>query len=129
MEQAAIGVIGGSGLYAIDGMSVVDEVRPETPFGSPSDAIVVGELAGQRVAFLPRHGRGHRISPSEINYRANIYALKQLGVERVISVSAVGSMRETIHPLDVVIPDQLFDRTVLRHRTFFGDGIVAHVAF
>src|SRR5438128_151304 len=110
-------------------MTVLDEVSLETPFGRPSDAIVVGELGGQRVAFLPRHGRAHRIGPSEINYRANVYALKAIGVDRIISVSAVGSMRETIHPLDVVVPAQLFDRTVARPRTFFGDGVVAHVAF
>jgi len=127
LASAAIGVIGGSGLYQIEGLAGAEEVRVETPFGDPSDSVVVGELAGVRVAFLPRHGRGHRISPSEINARANVYALKSLGVERLISISAVGSMREDVHPLDVLVPDQIFDRTVLRARSFFGDGIVAHV--
>ncbi len=124
---ATIGIIGGSGLYQIDGLANVEEVPIATPFGDPSDRLVLGELEGVRVAFLPRHGRGHRISPSEINARANIYALKSLGVERVISVSAVGSMREDVHPLDLLVPDQIFDRTALRPRSFFGDGIVAHV--
>jgi len=127
MPSATVGVIGGSGLYQIEGMRDATDVKVSTPFGDPSDSIVVGELAGVRVAFLPRHGRGHQISPTEINARANVYALKSLGVERLISVSAVGSMREEIHPLDLVVPDQIFDRTVLRPRTFFGDGIVAHV--
>jgi 5'-methylthioadenosine phosphorylase len=125
--RATVGVIGGSGLYQIEGLVDEQEVRITTPFGDPSDSIVVGELAGVRVAFLPRHGRGHRISPTEVNARANIYALKSLGVERIVSVSAVGSMREDVHPLDVLVPDQIFDRTVLRPRSFFGDGIVAHV--
>jgi 5'-methylthioadenosine phosphorylase len=124
---ATVGVIGGSGLYAIDGLGDPQEVRVTTPFGDPSDSIVVGELSGVRVAFLPRHGRGHRISPTEVNARANIYALKSLGVERVISVSAVGSMREDVHPLDMLVPDQICDRTVLRPRSFFSDGVVAHV--
>ncbi len=127
MPSATVGVIGGSGLYQIEGMRGATEVAVSTPFGEPSDQIVIGELAGTRVAFLPRHGRGHRIGPSEINFRANVYALKSLGVERLISVSAVGSMREDIHPLDLVVPDQIFDRTVLRARTFFGDGVVVHV--
>ncbi|MGH2460510.1 MAG: S-methyl-5'-thioadenosine phosphorylase [Chloroflexota bacterium] len=127
MPSATVGVIGGSGLYQIEGMRAATEVAVSTPFGDPSDSIVVGEIEGRRVAFLPRHGRGHRIGPSEINFRANVYALKSLGVERLISVSAVGSMREGIRPLDLVVPDQIFDRTVLRPRTFFGDGIVAHV--
>jgi 5'-methylthioadenosine phosphorylase len=127
LPAATVGVIGGSGLYEIEGLVHGEEVRVETPFGDPSDRIVVGELTGVRVAFLPRHGRGHRISPSEINARANVYALKALGVERLVSISAVGSMREDVHPLDVLVPDQIFDRTVLRARSFFGEGIVAHV--
>ncbi|MBI3967189.1 MAG: S-methyl-5'-thioadenosine phosphorylase [Chloroflexi bacterium] len=129
MAGAIVGVIGGSGLYQIEGMRDVDEVPVTTPFGDPSDAITIGTLGSQRVAFLPRHGRGHRISPTELNVRANIYALKSLGVEWVISVSAVGSMKEEIAPLDVVIPDQLFDRTKSRINTFFGDGLVVHVSF
>ena len=124
---ASIGVIGGSGLYEMEGLTRVREVRVATPFGSPSDAVVVGELEGVRVAFLSRHGRGHRFSPSEINYRANIYALKKLGVERVISVSAVGSMKEALHPGHVVIPDQFYDQTKRRIGTFFDRGLVAHV--
>ena len=129
MTEATIGIIGGSGLYQIDAMTDVSETRVETPFGPPSDAIVLGTLEGQRVAFLPRHGRGHRISPSEIPFRANIYALKTLGVERIISVNAVGSLREDMAPMDIVIPDQLIDRTRLRENTFFQGGIVAHIAF
>jgi 5'-methylthioadenosine phosphorylase len=129
MTQATIGVIGGSGLYQIEGLSDVEEVHVQTPFGSPSDAITIGTLAGQRVAFLPRHGRGHRILPSELPARANIYALKSLGVEYVISVSAVGSLREELAPLHVVIPDQLVDRTRQRVSTFFGEGLVVHIAF
>lgn len=129
MASAKIAVIGGSGFYDIEGIEEVEEVRVSTPFGDPSDAITLGTLAGQRVAFLPRHGRGHRISPSELNQRANIFALKLLGVERIISISACGSMREDLHPLDVVIPDQLFDRTRGRPSTFFDDGIVVHVGF
>lgn len=129
MAQAQVGIIGGSGLYQIEGLADVEEVKINTPFGAPSDAVTIGNLQGRRVAFLPRHGRGHRISPSELNVRANIYALKSLGVEWIISVSAVGSMKEEIAPLDVVIPDQLFDRTKSRPSTFFGDGIVAHVSF
>jgi 5'-methylthioadenosine phosphorylase len=124
---ASIGVIGGSGLYGMEGLTRVREVRVTTPFGPPSDAVVVGELDGVRVAFLSRHGRGHRLSPSEINYRANIYALKKLGVERIISVSAVGSMKEALHPGHVVIPDQFYDRTTRRVGTFFEKGLVAHV--
>ena len=124
---ASIGVIGGSGLYEMEGLTRVREVRVATPFGPPSDSVVVGELEGVRVAFLSRHGRGHRFSPSEINYRANIYALKKLGVERVISVSAVGSMKETLHPGHVVIPDQFYDQTKRRIGTFFDRGLVAHV--
>ena len=130
-SQAAlkIGIIGGSGLYTMAGLSEAREVRVKTPFGDPSDAIVTGRLEGRRVAFLSRHGRGHRFSPSDINYRANICALKMLGVERILSVSAVGSLREELPPLDFLIPDQFFDRTRGRLATFFGGGIVAHVGF
>jgi 5'-methylthioadenosine phosphorylase len=124
-----IGIIGGSGLYSMEGLADTKEMRVRTPFGDPSDAIVVGTLEGKRVAFLARHGRGHRISPSEINYRANIFALKMLGVERVISVGAVGSLREELPPLDFLVPDQFFDRTRGRIATFFGGGVVAHVGF
>lgn len=127
--QASVGVIGGSGLYEMEGLTTVREVRVRTPFGPPSDAIRVGTLEGTRVAFLSRHGRGHRLNPSEINYRANIYALKALGVSRVISVSAVGSMKESIEPGDVVVPDQFIDLTKRRASTFFEGGLVAHVAF
>jgi 5'-methylthioadenosine phosphorylase len=127
--KAEIAVIGGSGLYDIEGMTRVKEVRVTTPFGAPSDHIVLGELDGVRVAFLARHGRGHRWSPSEINYRANIYALKSLGVTRIISVSAVGSMKEHVKPGDVVLPQQFIDLTKHRASTFFDKGIVAHVAF
>ncbi len=128
-EPIAIGIIGGSGLYSMAGLTDTREIRVKTPFGDPSDAIVTGTLEGRRVAFLARHGRGHRISPSEINFRANIYALKILGVERIISVSAVGSLREDVAPLDFVVPGQFFDRTRTRISTFFGGGIVAHVSF
>jgi len=129
MTTAKLAVIGGTGFYQMEGIQDVEEVRVSTPFGEPSDAVVVGTLGGQRVAFLPRHGRGHRVSPGELNQRANIFALKTLGVERIISISACGSMREDIHPLDVVIPDQIFDWTRRRPSTFFGDGLVAHVGF
>ncbi len=129
MAEARVGVIGGSGLYQIEGLSDIEEVKVNTPFGEPSDSIIIGTLNGVRVAFLPRHGRGHRISPSELPARANIYALKSLGVERIISVSAVGSLKEEIAPLHLVIPDQLIDRTRGRVSTFFGGGIVAHVGF
>ena len=128
-EAVNIGIIGGSGLYHMAGLTATREVRVKTPFGDPSDAIVVGTLEGRRVAFLARHGRGHLISPSEINYRANIWAMKSLGVERIISVSAVGSLREDLPPLDFLIPDQFYDRTHHRIATFFGGGIVAHVGF
>lgn len=128
-EPVCIGIIGGSGLYSMNGLSDTREIRVKTPFGAPSDAFVIGKLEGKRVAFLARHGRGHRFSPSEINYRANIYAMKTLGVERILSVSAVGSLREDLHPLEFLIPDQFFDRTRGRIATFFGDGIVAHVGF
>jgi 5'-methylthioadenosine phosphorylase len=120
-------VVGGSGLYAMEGLGDLREVRVKTPFGDPSDAILVGELDGVAVAFLPRHGRGHVLGPSELPARANIFALKSLGVERVISVSAVGSLKDGIHPLEMVVPDQLIDRTRVRPATFFQDGIVAHV--
>ncbi len=124
-----IGVIGGSGLYEMPGFSETRELRVETPFGEPSDAYVVGTLAGRQVAFLARHGRGHRILPSEINFRANICGFKKLGVERIVSLSAVGSLKEEHKPTDFVVPDQFFDRTSKRVSTFFGDGIVAHVGF
>lgn len=129
MAEATIGFIGGSGLYDVDGMTARREVEISTPFGYPSDKIVLGEIEGARCAFLPRHGRGHRVSPSELPARANIYALKSLGVERLVSVSAVGSLREELRPLDLVIPDQIIDRTRERPSTFFGDGVVAHVGF
>ena len=129
MPDPKIAFIGGSGLYDIDGMENRREAIVETPFGDPSDAVVVGEINGVEVAFLPRHGRGHRFSPTEIPVKANIYALKSLGVERVVSVSAVGSLKEQIKPLDLVVPDQIIDRTRHRSDTFFGDGIVAHVGF
>lgn len=129
MSQAEIGIIGGSGLYAMPGLSAVREVRQETPFGDPSDVYVLGMLEGRKVAFLARHGRGHRILPTELNFRANIYGFKQLGVERIVSVSAVGSLKEEHKPLEFVIPDQFFDRTRHRVDTFFGDGVVAHIAF
>ncbi len=128
MAAADIGVIGGSGLYDIEGIEAVREVAVETPFGEPSDPIHIGTLNEVRVAFLPRHGRGHRILPSEINFRANIYAMKKLGVRRIVSVSAVGSMKEGIAPGHIVIPDQFYDNTRRRHSTFFGDGIVGHVS-
>ena len=129
MSRARVAVIGGSGFYALEDLTDVEEVRPDTPFGPPSDAIVIGTLKDTRVAFLPRHGRGHRILPSELPSRANIYALKTLGVEFVIGVSAVGSLRQELAPLDLTVPDQLIDRTTGRPGTFFGDGLVAHVAF
>jgi 5'-methylthioadenosine phosphorylase len=128
-QQASIGIIGGSGLYSIPGFTGQEEVKLDTPFGAPSDAYIVGELEGKRVAFLARHGRGHRISPSELNFRANIYGMKMLGVERILSLSAVGSLKEEHRPLDFVIPDQFFDRTRGRVSTFFTDGIVAHISF
>ena len=129
MPDPKIAFIGGSGLYDIDGMENRREITVETPFGDPSDAVVVGEINGVEAAFLPRHGRGHRFAPTEIPVKANIYALKSLGVERVVSVSAVGSLKEHIKPLDLVVPDQIIDRTKLRSAPFFGDGIVAHVGF
>src|ERR1700686_3709024 len=126
---ATVGIIGGSGLYEMNGLTNTREIRVKTPFGAPSDAIVLGALEGKRVAFLARHGRGHRILPSEINYRANVYAMKLLGVERIVSVSAVGSLKEDMRPGEFLVPDQFFDRTKNRISTFFGEGIVAHVAF
>ncbi len=127
--RADIGIIGGSGLYDMDGLRSVKELRVRTPFGFPSDAVILGELDGIRIAFLSRHGRGHTLSPSEINYRANVYALKSLGVRRLISVSAVGSMKESIEPGHVVFPDQFIDLTKRRASTFFEGGAVAHAAF
>jgi 5'-methylthioadenosine phosphorylase len=129
MTEAKIGVIGGSGLYHIEGITDAKEIKVNTPFGEPSDALVVGTLEGVEIAFLPRHGKGHRISPTELPARANIYALKSLGVEWIISVSAVGSLKEEIKPLDLVIPDQIIDRTKNRISTFFSEGLVGHVSF
>ncbi len=127
--MSRIGIIGGSGLYDIEGIKDVERVEVDTPFGKPSDSFTLGKLAGREVVFLPRHGSGHTISPSELPFRANIYAMKKLDVAQIIAVSAVGSMKEEIRPLDIVIPDQFFDRTKARESTFFGDGIVAHVGF
>ena len=131
MEHVRIGMIGGSGLYQMPELTNVEEVHVDTPFGSPSDSFVIGTLENERVAFLPRHGRGHRLTPTEVPFRANIYAMKLLGVERILSASAVGSLQEKYAPLDMVIPDQFFDRTRgrVRESTFFGEGIVAHVSF
>jgi 5'-methylthioadenosine phosphorylase len=131
MQRAKIGIIGGSGLYQMPELQDVLEIKVDTPFGPPSDAFIVGTLENNRVAFLPRHGRGHRFTPTEVPFRANIYAMKLLGVERILSASAVGSLQEQYAPLDMVIPDQFFDRTRARAResTFFGEGIVAHVSF
>jgi 5'-methylthioadenosine phosphorylase len=131
LPKVRFGIIGGSGLYQMPELTRVEEVRVETPFGDPSDAFVVGTLEGERVAFLPRHGVGHRFTPTEVPFRANIYAMKLLGVERILSASAVGSLQEQYAPLDMVIPDQFFDRTRgrVRESTFFGEGIVAHVSF
>jgi 5'-methylthioadenosine phosphorylase len=131
MTAARIGIIGGSGLYQMPELTDIDEIEVQTPFGNPSDKFILGTLEGERVAFLPRHGRGHRFTPTEVPFRANIYGMKLLGVERILSASAVGSLQEEYAPLDMVIPDQFFDRTRARAResTFFGEGIVAHVAF
>ncbi len=129
MALAKIGIIGGSGLYQMDSLKDVQEVRLETPFGSPSDAFILGTLHGTTVAFLSRHGNSHSLIPSELPFRANIYAMKQLGVEYLISTSAVGSLKEEVKPLDMVVPDQFIDRTKNRPSTFFGDGIVAHIGF
>lgn len=129
-SEQILGIIGGSGLYEIEGLEQVERISLETPFGDPSDSFIVGVLDGVRMVFLPRHGRGHRLLPSEVNYRANIYGMKKLGVNRLISVSAVGSMREDIEPGHIVIPDQFIDRTnAARNSTFFGNGIVAHIQF
>jgi 5'-methylthioadenosine phosphorylase len=129
LAEAEIGIIGGSGLYSMPGFTNVREVKLETPFGDPSDPFVLGDLSGRKVAFLARHGRGHRILPSELNFRANIHAFKQLGVTRILSVSAVGSLKEEHKPTDFVIADQFIDRTFNRVATFFGEGVVGHVAF
>jgi 5'-methylthioadenosine phosphorylase len=129
LPQAEIGIIGGSGLYSMPGLTKAKEVRVRTPFGAPSDAYICGMLEGRKVAFLARHGRGHRILPSELNFRANIYGFKQLRVERIVSISAVGSLKEEHKPTEFVIPDQFFDRTRHRVDTFFGNGIVAHIGF
>ena len=129
MVQADIGIIGGSGLYQMDALTDVEEVTIETPFGQPSDALICGKLDGTSVAFLARHGRGHRLMPTELPFRANVYAMKSLGVKYLISASAVGSLKEEVKPVDMVIPDQFIDRTKDRVATFFGDGIVGHIAF
>jgi 5'-methylthioadenosine phosphorylase len=131
MSTAKIGIIGGSGLYQMPELTNVEEIKVDTPFGSPSDAFIVGTLENEQVAFLPRHGRGHRFTPTEVPFRANIYGMKSLGVERILSASAVGSLQEQYAPLDMVIPDQFFDRTRARagESTFFGEGIVGHVSF
>lgn len=129
MSQAAIGIIGGSGLYKMEALKDVEEVTIDTPFGKPSDAIILGTIDGTRVAFLARHGRNHHLTPSELPFRANIYAMKSLGVQYLISASAVGSLKQEAKPLDMVVPDQFIDRTKNRVSTFFGDGIVAHIAF
>ena len=128
-ERASVGIIGGSGLYTMDGLQDVSEVNVDTPFGKPSDAFILGTLEGRKVAFLARHARGHRLLPSELPFRANVWALKSLGVERILSVSAVGSLKEQYEPLHMVIPDQFVDRTFARASTFFGKGLVAHVGF
>ena len=129
MSQAEIGIIGGSGLYSMPGITDVHEVKVDTPFGEASDPYVLGTLEGRKVAFLARHGKGHRILPSELNFRANIFGFKLLGVERILSLSAVGSLKQEHKPTDFVIPDQFVDRTTKRVSTFFGDGVVGHVAF
>ncbi|MEM6402229.1 MAG: S-methyl-5'-thioadenosine phosphorylase [Cyanobacteria bacterium P01_D01_bin.116] len=129
MTQAQIGVIGGSGLYKMDALKDIEEIEVETPFGKPSDALIVGKLEGTQVAFLPRHNRNHTLLPSELPFRANIYAMKKLGVEYIISASAVGSLKEKVKPLDMVVPNQFIDRTKNRASTFFGEGIIAHIAF
>src|SRR5271156_6088119 len=129
LSKAEIGIIGGSGLYSMPGLTNTREERVETPFGEPSDAFVLGELEGRKVVFLARHGRGHLLLPSELNFRANIFAMKKLGVERILSVSAVGSLKEEHKPTDFIIPDQFIDRTFHRESTFFGHGIVGHIAF
>ena len=127
--EGAVGIIGGSGLYRMAGLEVAEEAAVSTPFGAPSDSYVIGNLAGRRVVFLARHGRAHEFMPSLVNFRANIYGFKKLGVERIVAVSAVGSLKEEIHPLHVVLPDQFIDRTRHRADTFFGEGVVAHISF
>lgn len=129
MQKAEIGIIGGSGLYGMAGLTEVHEERVETPFGEPSEVFMLGKLEGRKVAFLARHGKGHRILPSELNFRANIFAMKALGVTSILSVSAVGSLKEEHKPTDFVVPDQFIDRTFSRHGTFFGEGVVGHVGF
>ena len=129
MSEKIVGVIGGSGLYEMEGLEQIETIALKTPFGSPSDSFIVGRLEGIQVIFLPRHGRGHRMGPSFLNYRANIYGMKKLGAQWIIGVSAVGSMKESIHPGNMVIPDQFIDRTVARASTFFADGVVGHVSF
>ncbi len=127
-QSARLGIIGGTGLYAMEGLTGLRQVEVDTPFGAPSDAIALGDLDGTPVAFIPRHGHGHHLPPGEIPYRANVFVLKELGVERLVSVSAVGSLREDVAPLDLLVPDQLIDRTRLRPATFFGDGLAVHVS-
>jgi 5'-methylthioadenosine phosphorylase len=129
VAEKVVGVIGGSGLYEMEGLEEIQPISLKTPFGDPSDSYILGRLEGMKVAFLPRHGRGHRIQPSSLNFRANIYGMKMLGAEWIIGVSAVGSMKESIHPGDMVIPDQFIDLTKGRPNTFFGDGIVCHISF
>ncbi|MCU0849139.1 MAG: S-methyl-5'-thioadenosine phosphorylase [Spirochaetes bacterium] len=129
MEKIEIGFIGGTGLYEIEGARVIEEMKVKTPWGMPSDRITIAEISGHRAAFLPRHGRGHCVLPHEINYRANIAAMKMLGVGQIVAFSAVGSLKEEIRPLDFVLPDQVIDRTMGRRGTFFGDGVAAHVGF
>jgi 5'-methylthioadenosine phosphorylase len=129
LQQAEIGIIGGSGLYSMPGLSNPQQIEVSTPFGDPSDVFITGELESRQVVFLARHGRGHRLLPTELNFRANIFAMKKLGVERIISVSAVGSLKLEHKPTEFVVPDQFIDRTTQRHSTFFGEGIVGHVAF
>jgi len=129
LQQAEIGIIGGSGLYSMPGLTNPHQVEVTTPFGDPSDVFIAGDLEGRQVVFLARHGRGHRLLPSELNFRANIFAMKKLGVERIVSISAVGSLKLEHKPTEFVVPDQFIDRTTLRHATFFGEGIVGHVAF
>jgi 5'-methylthioadenosine phosphorylase len=129
LDKISLGIIGGSGLYQMEGLTDVEEVSVDTPFGPPSDNFIVGTLEEKRVAFLARHGRGHRLLPSELNFRANIYAMKKIGVEQIISASAVGSLKEEHKPLDILIPDQFYDRTRSRASTFFGEGLVVHISF
>ena len=128
MAEFAFGIIGGSGLYGFEGFENIQEVEIDTPFGKPSSPIVIGEVHGKKLAFLARHGIGHIYSPTEVNYRANIYAMKQLGINRIISVSAVGSLREDYAPGDIIVPDQLFDNTKDRERSFYGKGLVVHIS-